>query len=613
MKYRNPFFKSLVGSLCLLTLSLPTLSHSDAPSESKPIRLRFENTDLAEILHAISLKTGANIVLASTTRRNMSLNLTAATVEEALKTVTTSSGMLYRLIGRSYVVASSTEIKQLLEASGAKARFPLKYMPVEEAVRLVEATFPFLTVRPLSNQILMVGADEDLKLARVMLLEEDVPRAVEETKTEIISLKILAASQVSALLKSTYPKLKIETSGSGDKPGGAISLIGAKSLVSEARKTIERLDMPADSGGTPADYRIYNIKYSSAPVLQDFLSKAFPKLQVIVGPANYAPSTPKFNSILSATSGSSSGGSGGQGGGNGGSSGGGGGGASGGGGSNSLEELSLDAFKDRMQKRARTLLLSGSPVELEYAFKLLDQLDIAPQQVMVDVKVVDTSPERAEDLGVSWDWNPLHAIELPKGTGLDPKTGVPATSQSGPLQFGAFSRVPWEVFSTLSAMVTRKEAKVLADPRIQVIYNEDASIFIGDTLRTQVTQSSLTGTTIQVLEFPVGIILLVRPRINGDGRVTLRVHPVVSTVTSLGAGNIPQSSSREAETTVMLKDGETVVIGGLIREEHIRSLREVPLLSKLPLIGELFRSRSTSHRKSDILIFLTPRIVRDKN
>ena len=92
----------------------------------------------------------------------------------------------------------------------------------------------------------------------------------------------------------------------------------------------------------------------------------------------------------------------------------------------------------------------------------------------------------------------------------------------------------------------------------------------------------------------------------------MRIHPVVSTVTAVGPGNLPQSSNREAETTVMLKDGETVVIGGLIREEHIRSMREVPLLSKLPLVGELFRSRSTSHRKSDIMIFLTPRIVRDK-
>ena len=167
------------------------------------------------------------------------------------------------------------------------------------------------------------------------------------------------------------------------------------------------------------------------------------------------------------------------------------------------------------------------------------------------------------------------------------------------------------MMATINAMVTNKEAKLLADPRIQVIDNEDGSFFIGDTLRTRISQAGLTGTNIQVLEFPVGIILLVRPRVHGDGRITLRVHPVVSTVTGINSDSLPQTSSREAETTVMLKDGETVVIGGLIREEISRTLQEVPLLSKLPLVGELFKNRSTSRRKSDIMIFITPRIVKD--
>src|SRR4029079_8327082 len=134
-----------------------------------------------------------------------------------------------------------------------------------------------------------------------------------------------------------------------------------------------------------------------------------------------------------------------------------------------------------------------------------------------------------------------------------------------------------------------KEAKILADPRIQVVDNEDANIFIGETIRTQVSQSSISGTTIQVLALPVGIILLVRPRINSDGKITMRAHPVVSTVPGLSNNNAPQTSSREAETTVMVKDGETVVIGGLIRDEMTKTVTEVPLLSKLPLIGELFR------------------------
>src|SRR5205085_5841208 len=122
--------------------------------------------------------------------------------------------------------------------------------------------------------------------------------------------------------------------------------------------------------------------------------------------------------------------------------------------------------------------------------------------------------------------------------------------------FGAFSRAPWSFQSILHAMVTKQEAKILANPQIAVISDQDASIFIGDTLRFQSLASSgpTTGNQFTVVETPVGIILLVHPRINDEGNITMRVHPVVSTVTGFTDG-LPQTSSREAETVVRIKDG----------------------------------------------------------
>jgi type II secretory pathway component GspD/PulD (secretin) len=105
-------------------------------------------------------------------------------------------------------------------------------------------------------------------------------------------------------------------------------------------------------------------------------------------------------------------------------------------------------------------------------------------------------------------------------------------------------------------------------------------------------------------------VLLIRPRVNADGNITMRIHPVVSTITAVDAQNVPQTSSREAETTVMVKDGETMVIGGLIREEEIKTMSKIPILGDLPLIGELFKHRNTNSRKSEILVVITPRIVR---
>lgn len=603
-----------LAPLASILLAAPMQAQQDPAPEApavKSIRLRFENTEVSDILHALSLKTGANIVLASATHRSLSMNLASGSMEEALKTVSSAAGLTYRLVGKSYIVATVAEMKQVMEASGSKARVPLKHLAPLDAVKDLEGVLPFLTAKPIGGSVMLIGAEDDIALAKSFLLEQDKAPVKEELKTEVIPLRHLVANKLEAFLKSTYPKLRVDVVGNGDKPGGAVSVSAPKALLEEIREALKRLDKPAESEGGVQEFKIYRIKYSSAPILQEMLAKAFPKVQAIIGPPPVAPTNPKFQPLmgLPGSSSSSGGGAGGAGGGSA-SGGAGGGGAS----AQGDENLSAESYKEKMNQRSRSLILSGNPLEMEAALRLIEQVDVAPQQVMVEVKVVDTSPEKAEQLGVAWSWSPLSAKELPAGAPLDPATGAPLSQNSVPAKpFGTFSRVPFQAMATISAMVTRKEAKILADPRIQVLDNEDGSFFIGDTLRTRISQAGLTGTNIQVMEFPVGIILLVRPRVNGDGKITMRVHPVVSTVTGINADSLPQTSSREAETTVMLKDGETVVIGGLIREEISRSLQEVPLLSKLPLVGELFKNRSSSRRKSDIMIFITPRIVKDAN
>lgn len=229
---------------------------------------------------------------------------------------------------------------------------------------------------------------------------------------------------------------------------------------------------------------------------------------------------------------------------------------------------------------------------------------------MIEVKVVDVTPQFNDSVGLAYGFTPIGIANVPVGTGIDPTTGQklpPVLTQTA--GNAVFTRFGPGFAAQINAIAQHTNSKLLANPRVQVIDNDDASIFIGDTIRTQIAQSGIAGTTIQVLEFPVGIILLVRPRINADGRVTMRIHPVVSTVTSLGAGNIPNTSNREAETTVLMQDGETIVIGGLIRDEFTKSLQEVPVLSRIPLIGELFKYRANSRRRSEVQVFITPHIT----
>ena len=106
--------------------------------------------------------------------------------------------------------------------------------------------------------------------------------------------------------------------------------------------------------------------------------------------------------------------------------------------------------------------------------------------------------------------------------------------------------------------------------------------------------------------------LLCRPRVAGD-EIILKVHPVVSNVTGFTGRNrdIPITASREADSTVKMKDGDTIAIGGLLREEETKILTKVPFLGDLPFFGNLFRHRNNTKRKSEVTIFLTARIMKD--
>jgi type II secretory pathway component GspD/PulD (secretin) len=585
-----------------------------APQRAE-VPIAFTNTDVSDVLLAISRAFRANIVFPAQTKVLISLNIRVRSVDEALRYVVGSAKLTFRQIRDTYVVAAPADLRMAMEPFGERERLTLRSLTPPEAAALLEGALPYLTARPAGTQVLLVGAPEDIAQAKALLEEQDRSRAGETLTTEVVSLQYAPAAQVAAMLKNMFPGLKADAVGPSERPGGAIGLAGTPSQIASVRETVRVVDLPTASREPTREYRIYNIKYSSAPILQEFLQKAAPDVTALIGPETYSPLAPNFRPLSGATLGTSGGSlGGGLGGGvGGGVSGGFGGGARGNGGL-------FGAAEERRAKegdRAKILVLSGTAEQLDAAFKLLEKVDIPPRQVMVDVKVVDTSPERAEELGLQWNWTRFGFYEATPGTQVDTanSTGLGGDFTrffTRPLGFGQLSRVPWSFQSILSAMITRREAKLLASPRVQVIDNDDANIFIGDTIRSQIALSGgISGTSIQIFEFPIGIILLVRPRINDDGNITLRVHPVVSTITAIDPQtNIPQSSAREAETTVMVKDGETIVIGGLIREEMTKTVEEVPLLSRLPLIGELFRKRSDRQRRSEILVFITTRILK---
>ncbi len=260
--------------------------------------------------------------------------------------------------------------------------------------------------------------------------------------------------------------------------------------------------------------------------------------------------------------------------------------------------------------RAKAVVLKGKLSDVEAALQLIKDLDRKPMQVVVEVNVLETSPTLSEQIGMAYTFNQLSFSEVPPGTPIGSST---TNTNSRSLGLGQITRTPFSFQAQLSAMITNTNSKILARPSVQIIDNGEGSVFIGNTVSVELqTSTGLGAQTTSIASFPVGIILLISPRISPDGNVTMHVNPVISTITSIDADGIPQTQSREADTTVVVKDGDTIILGGLIQDQDSKTVSEVPYLSKLPIIGELFKNRSHTRNRTDIIVSLTPHILRDK-
>jgi type II secretory pathway component GspD/PulD (secretin) len=586
-----------------------TLALASAGFAQQTFRLIFSNTDVADVLRAISIKTGANIIYSAQESLPISINVTVTGASEAIRAAASAAGLVHRLIGKNYIVASAANMRHALEPYGDRAYLSVEGPTPADAAKQLEDAIAWLTARPSGDQILVIGQPEDIIEARNQLELIEQRWMMSQPVNEVVFLKYAPSSQVSTMVKGMYPGVAAEAIGEADKPGGGIGLSGTRGEVMAAKDIIRQVDIPLSSMQPDVKYQVYNIRYSSGPILKEFIENANIDVSVIVGPESYSPLRPGFQPLSGASiGGSGAGGSTGSALGGATASGAGGAGGSGGaGGAGGSGGTGQGRRAWQVGDESKMLVIRGTQDQIDKTLALLAQVDVKPQQVMVEVQVLDVSPEKLEEYGVQWSWSPFKFLEAPPGTDVG---GF--NTNTRPVGFGTFSRVPWDVTALLTGLVTSKEARILAKPRVQVVDNDEANIFIGDTIRARVSQAGGLGTqTVDIVGFPVGIILLLRPRVNDDGNITMRVHPVVSTVTAIDSNNIPQTSSREAESTVMIKDGETMVIGGLIRDEYSKTISEIPLLAQLPLVGELFRHRSTNKRKSEILVFITPHIVKE--
>ncbi len=271
------------------------------------------------------------------------------------------------------------------------------------------------------------------------------------------------------------------------------------------------------------------------------------------------------------------------------------------------------------QAPATVLVITDFGYNLARIEKIVAALDKPAQQVAIEVKMVETSLDNSSDLGLEWP----EAIGASFGEAEPVTTTSTATAAGKALVFPVKGRPKYGRLSVeqvdwfLNYLVTQTNSKLLSSPKVTTLDNQAAKITVATTIPLQTLNRFTEGAVVQdIVSFQdkeFGIILDVTPRINDDSTITLRVVPTVEDIISFtGPANNqrPITSKRSVETQVRMKDGETMVIGGLLKDNEVKTVRKVWFLGDIPLLGHLFRSTSKQKNQTDLLIMITPRIVR---
>jgi type II secretory pathway component GspD/PulD (secretin) len=283
------------------------------------------------------------------------------------------------------------------------------------------------------------------------------------------------------------------------------------------------------------------------------------------------------------------------------------------------------------------LLVHASPKKIAEIIQVVEQVDVPAIQIMLETRLIEVAADIEDKTGLDWS-------KISSYTTILAENGVPLTTEGGSIipddqTIGSlpatmpfnrlsgllekdktgivpkyFSRQLTAFDLTLDMLLRNNKAEVLADSRLTTINGREASIKLVDIV-PYILSSGGVGGQVQVQKEEVGIKLNIAPTVNTDGYITVKVEPEVSTIFEfIGPdANIPRVKSRTSSTTIRVKDGESIVIGGLLSNDKKQTTYKLPFFHRLPWLGEkLFTSRSVIERKTDLIIQITPKIVVDE-
>ncbi|MBL7085394.1 MAG: hypothetical protein ISS43_04735 [Candidatus Omnitrophica bacterium] len=289
-----------------------------------------------------------------------------------------------------------------------------------------------------------------------------------------------------------------------------------------------------------------------------------------------------------------------------------------------IEKLLTEYGQAIEDPRTNSLIVTDVPTQFPKIEKAMKELDIKLPQVMIEAEVIEASLETIDKLGIEWGSSTEGNLAAAYGAARPDKfpfTKNPSVvgPDGNPISLYTGYVSAMNLGGTLAMLAKDTDTKILARPKILTLNNETAEINItADTAIAAETQeiSSTGGGIDRSLISPervkTGVTLKVTPQINKAGEITMIIEPaVINTKASSIIANTLNPQTRSAKTTVTIRDGETVIIGGLINSEDSKISRKVPFFGDIPLLGNLFRKKDDSSTDKELIIFITPRLVKE--
>jgi general secretion pathway protein D len=278
-------------------------------------------------------------------------------------------------------------------------------------------------------------------------------------------------------------------------------------------------------------------------------------------------------------------------------------------------------------ERTNSLLIYAGKEDMKTIKEIVAKLDIVLAQVLIEAAIISVTLTDSRDLGVSYLEQQPHGVgnyfkglgAINNGNTLSQSPLVSAATNAAsslPSGFSYLASFGQDLDVSLTAAAANSRAKILQRPRIQTSHNEPASLFVGES-RPYPTSSYYGGggyggySSIQQLQ--IGVTIEVTPLINPDGLVVMDIHTKIDSfegnVTIQNVGDVPITSSKEAQAKISVRDHDTIILGGLIETDKNNNASGVPLLMDIPILGNLFRSSHKDESRSELIVLIRPTVL----